>query len=162
MRIQLKMLPLLCVYLMLISATSIKIAGTPGLHPQNNMAITLRNDDVMKVHGLNFFQRLLVKYVLKRSKRSDVRADSLASTSLWLGVSACGLLLLGLFIPYIILASVPVAIAAMITGGSALRNKTSLIGKARTGKALGLGALIAFGVILLAAAIILASYFGGG
>ncbi len=47
----------------------------------------------------------------------------------------------------------------MITGGSAVRNKTSLVGKARTGKALGLGALIAFGVLLILAAIVVSSWY---
>jgi len=62
---------------------------------------------------------------------------------------------LALFIPYLILAVLPTAIAAMITGGAAVRNKTSLIRKARTGKALGLGALIFFGLLLLIVACIL-------
>jgi len=113
----------------------------------------------VKAHKLNFFQRLALKYYLKKNKfKRDINADKLASTSFVLGISACGAILLGLLIPYLILAAVPLAIAAMATGGSAERNHTQLIGKARTGKALGLGALIAFGLILVLAVIVLAAF----
>jgi hypothetical protein len=63
-----------------------------------------------------------------------------------------------LFVPYVIFACLPAAIVAMVLGGSAMRNNTNLVGKARTGKALGLGALIAFGVLLIIAAIVVASF----
>ena len=46
----------------------------------------------------------------------------------------------------------------MITGGAAFRKGTKNIGKAKTGKGLGMGVLIAFGVLIIAAAIILSSY----
>ena len=113
----------------------------------------------VKAHKLNFFQRLALKYYLKKNKlKNDINADKLASTSLVLGISACGAIVLGLFIPYLILAAIPLGITAMVTGGSAERNHTQLIGKARTGKGLGLGALIAFAVILVIAVIVLAAF----
>ena len=61
--------------------------------------------------------------------------------------------------PYVILAAIPAAITAMITGGSALRNGTAKVGKAKTGKALGLGARIAFAVLLLVAVVAIAAYW---
>ena len=115
---------------------------------------------MLKVHKLNFFQRLIVKFFIKKNNPADgTKADKQASTSLLLGIGACAFILLGLFVPYVILASIPTGIAAMITGGSAVRNKTSLVGKARTGKALGLGALITFGVLLILAAIVVSSWY---
>lgn len=88
----------------------------------------------------------------------EVKADKLADTSLAFGIAACAFLVLGLFVPYVILAAIPAGITAMITGGSALRNGTVKVGKAKTGKALGLGALIAFAVLLLLAVVALAAY----
>ncbi len=160
MKLSLKMFALLCIYLLFISATSIKTPTASLVNMRNNGIVQPGNPTVVKVHKLNFFQRLMLKYILKKNKKEGgVRADQLASTSLFLGVAACVLLVLGLLIPYVILAAVPASIAAMITGGSALRNKTILVGKAKTGKALGLGALIAFGVILVAAVILVASLY---
>jgi hypothetical protein len=74
-------------------------------------------------------------------------------------VAACVFFVLGLLIPYVFLASVPASIAAMITGSSAVRNKTSFVGKAKTGKALGLGVLIAIGVLFLALVILISSFY---
>ncbi|MEO9032571.1 MAG: hypothetical protein ABI285_04965 [Ginsengibacter sp.] len=160
MKLSFKMFPLLCMYLLLISATSIKTSPASLVNMQNNTIAQPENTTVVKVHKLNFFQRLLLKFIIKKNKKeAGVRADQLASTSLLLGVAACVLLVLGLLIPYVIVAAVPASIAAMITGGSALRNKTSLVGKAKTGKALGLGALIAFGVLLIAAVILVSSFY---
>ena len=160
MKLRLKMFPLLCIYLLLSSATIIKTPTASRVNIQNNTIVQPENTRVVKVHKLNFFQRLLLKFIIKKNKKDGgVRADKLASTSLLLGVAACVLLVLGLFVPYVILTALPVSIAAMITGGSAVRNKTSLIGKATTGKALGLGALIAFGVILIAAVILVSRIY---
>jgi len=93
----------------------------------------------------------------KYKSAHGVNADKLASTSLLLGIFSWGFLLLGLAVPFVILLSIPTGIAAMITGGSAVRNKTSQMGKARMGKGLGLGALITFALLLIIAAIIIAS-----
>jgi hypothetical protein len=158
MSLRLKMIPILGIYILLISATCIVKKDTTVDNRQN---ITITNNGsahFLRTHKLNFFQRLGLKILLKRNRnQNSLNADNLASTSLWLGIGACGFILLGLFVPFIILLSVPTGIAAMITGGSALRNKTSLVGKARTGKGLGLGALIAFGLLLLLAAIVISS-----
>lgn len=156
----LQLFPILAIYVLLISATCIikeeTITGTPQTASVQNYG----NTHVLKAHKLNLFQRLMVKILLKKHKlQNDTNADKLASTSLILGIGACAFILLGLFIPYIILASVPAGIAAMITGGSAIRNKTSLVGKAKTGKGLGLGALITFGIILILAAILVAAIY---
>jgi len=109
-----------------------------------------------------FFQRLIERLLIKKYKKAhpadNSKADDLANTSMITGIAAAAFMFLGLFIPYIILASIPIAIIAMKTGGAALRKGTKNIGKAKTGKGLGLGVLIAFGVLIIAAAIILSSY----
>ena len=156
MRSKIHFIPLLGIYLLLMSATIVK---KDTAYTGSKLVMQSVSSTHVKAHKLNFFQRLALKYYLKKNKfKNDVNADKLASTSLTLGISACGAILLGLFIPYLILAAVPLAIAAMATGGSAERNHTQLVGKARTGKALGLGALIAFGLILVIAVILLAAF----
>ena len=146
--------------MLLISATCIEKRDTSIVNKQTLTITNNNNYKLVKVHKLNFFQRLIVKLLIKKKRLAEgTKADRLASTSLLLGIGACAFILLGLFIPYIILASIPTGIAAMITGSSAIRKKTSLEGKARTGKGLGLGALIAFGLILILAAILVSSLY---
>lgn len=145
-------------YLLLISASHV-IKTTPLNEAPALTTTTVNAPHSRKAHKLNFVQRFILKAYLKRHKLEDLnQADRLASSSLVLGISACGVLLLGLFVPYIILLTLPAGIAAMITGGAAIRKKTSLEGKARTGKGLGLGALIAFGLLILLAAILLTAF----
>ncbi len=163
MKLSLRIFPILAIYMLLVSATCIEKIDTSIVNRENITITNHKNSNALKVHKLNFFQRLIVKIFLKKNKLADgTRADKLASTSLLLGVGACAFLLLGLFIPYVILISIPAGIAAMITGGSAIRNKTSLVGKARTGKGLGLGALIAFAVVLIVAAIVFTAWVSFG
>ena len=144
--------------MLLTSATYIVRPDTSIVNKQNITITDHNNSNVLKAHKLNFFQRLMVKFLIKKNELlNGTRADKLASTSLGLGIGACASILLGLFVPFIILAAIPTGIAAMITGGSAVRNKTSMVGKARTGKGLGLGALITFAILLIVAAIIISS-----
>ncbi|MEO7121027.1 MAG: hypothetical protein ABIY62_08020 [Ginsengibacter sp.] len=157
MRLILRLLPALATYMLLVSATCVIKKDASVVSTQNITITSHHNSNLLKARKLNFFQRLMVKYLFKKKLKDISSADKQASTSLVLGIAACGFLLFGLFVPYLVFASVPAAIIAMVTGGSALRHKTTLVGNARTGKGLGLGALIAFGVLLIAAAIVLAS-----
>jgi hypothetical protein len=152
------LIPMVCIYFLLISATSIKVeTASVSVDNQAIMEAPLAVNP-LKTSKLNFFQRTLLKFALKKSLKADSdKGDSQAKTALAFGIAACGLLLLGLFVPYVIFACLPAAIVAMVMGGSAIRNDTNFEGKARTGKALGLGALIAFGVILIAAVILVAA-----
>lgn len=162
MKSKVLLFPLSCICFLFVSATCIESvpANTAG---SNLVAVIIpAQTPVKKAHKLNFLQKLVLKFYLKKNKLAEgAKADKLAKTSLILGIAACGFLLLGLFIPYVALAAVPAGIAAMITGGSALNRETSLTGKAKTGKGLGLGALIGFALLVLAAAIILAGVLGG-
>jgi hypothetical protein len=159
MRLKLQLLPLLGMFFLLASFSYVKKADKPPIDKTSTALTT--NAPVLKVRKLNFIQRFVVKLLIKKNKRlTSGQADKLASASLTLGIIACGTLLFGLAVPFIILLTIPAGIAAMITGGSAVRNQTTKIGKAKTGKGLGLGALIAFGVLLILAAIILAAFLG--
>ncbi len=162
MKFKLWLFPAMCIYCLLISATSIPVS--PKLSPVESKyksEIISGSKTVSPPTRLNFFQRLIVKLLVKKYKkahRADMsKADNLANVSLISGSAAAIFMVLGLFIPYVIFATIPAGIIAMITGGAAVRRGTKKIGTAKTGKALGLGALIAFAVLLIVAAIALSN-----
>ena len=159
MKLKLWLFPLFGIYLLLVSATTIKIEEKSVPVETQLSAVMPATAHSVKVHKLNFFQKLVFKLFVSKNKQSDTeKADKLASTSLGLGLGAFAILILGLFVPYVILGTVPLGIAAMITGSSALRGGTSQTGKAKTGKAFGLGSLITLGVLLILAAIVIAAW----
>lgn len=167
MRLRLWIFPMLCIYLFLISATPIVKRDSSKI---NKHSITLtyhNNPNLLKFHKLNFFQRLVVKFYLKKHRlQNGIDADKLASASLLLGIGACVLILFGFLFPYLsflalpVLLALPVGIAAIITGNSALRNKTSSVRKAKLGKAFGLAAIIVFAALIFVIALI--SAISGG
>ena len=161
MRLMPQIFPMLCMCLFLISATPI-IKRDSSRIDKHSITLTYHNNsNLLKFHKLNFFQRLMVKFYLKKNKmRNGIKADKLASASLWLGIGACLLILFGFLFPYLILLALPVGIVAMITGNSALRNKTSSVKKARMGKEFGLAAIIVFAALLFLVALILVSSGG--
>ncbi len=115
--------------------------------------------NILKQHNLNFFQRVLYKLTFRRYIRADTeKADRQAKNSLIFGIAAVGALLVGLVVPYVVFLTIPAGIVAMVLGSEALKSDTNERVKARTGKALGLGSLIAFGVILILAAIVLVAW----
>ncbi len=153
---------MVCVYFLLISATAAKVKYTAAAEDNTAIVQSPLSANTFKTSKLNFFQRTLMKFALKKFKKADTnKGDKQAGISLAFGIAACGFLLIGVIVPYVILAALPAGIVAMITGGSAIRNGTNREGKARTGKALGLGALIAFGALLLAVVLIIAAWNRG-
>ena len=157
MKFKLWLFPAMCIYCLLISATSIKVSPKYNNGESKPMSEIISCSNTVSPTKLNFFQRLMVRLLVKKYKkahRADIsKADNLANTSVATGVAALVFMVLGLFVPYVIFASIPAAIIAMITGGAAVRKGTKNIGKAKTGKALGLGVLIALGVLIIAVAI---------
>ena len=150
-----------CIYLFLISATPIIKRDSSGIDQHSTTLAYHKKSNLLKFHKLNFFQRLVLKLYLKNNQlRNGGKAYKLASASLWLGIGACALILVGLLFPYLILLALPAGIVAMITGNSALRNKTSSVRKARMGKAFGLAAIIVFAALLFVVALILATSGG--
>jgi len=153
---------LVCLSVLLTSAVCINRSDISPAAAQSDVVSNPGNNQLHKARKFNFFQRLGLRLLMKRYKSGKgVNADKLANSSLLLGILACSLILLGLLVPVLLILAIPAGVAAMITGGSAVRNKTSLVGKAKTGKAFGLAALIAFGLLLilviLALAVLLAA-----
>jgi hypothetical protein len=161
MKFKFWLFPAMCIYCLLISATSIKVSPKYSEGESKYKSEIISGSNTISPTKLNFFQRLMVRLFVKKYKKAhgdDIsKADNLANTSLVSGVAAMVFLVAGLFVPYVIFATIPAAIIAMITGGAAVRRGTKNVGKAKTGKAFGLGALIAFAVLLIVAAIILSN-----
>ena len=143
---------LTCITFILTSATTVpNVAADPAQVASHAVA-------TIKAGKPTLVQRIFNLFSGKKQDEDTVKADKQAGTSLRLGISAFSILIAGMFIPYIALASIPLGIVAMTTGASALRKGTKREGAARTGRGLGLGAVITFGAILLLAVILLASW----
>ena len=161
MRSKLWIIPAACIYCLLISATSIKVSSKYTGEESKYYSAKISGSKSISPTKLNFFKRLIVGLILKKYKkahRTDIaKADNLANISLLSGVAAISCMVLGLFVPFIIFATIPAAIIAMITGGAALRGGTKNTGKAKTGKILGLGSLIAFALLIIIVAVALSN-----
>ncbi len=107
----------------------------------------------------NFLDRLL--HLFDKKKAVDVeKGDRQAGMALGLGIGAIGALLLGLFVPFVMLATIPLGIVAITNGRSALKNNTKRDGAARTGVGLGIGALGAFVLLVILVVAIVAAWAG--
>lgn len=106
---------------------------------------------------LNFFQKLFYKFSMKKHKAANKTGANLASTSLILGIGAGACLVLGFAAPAILLATIPLGIAAFITGNSAIKQGTDEVAKAKVGKWLGLGSIMALAALFIIALIALSS-----
>jgi hypothetical protein len=161
MNLKISLFPLVCICLLLSSATTIKVHPKPVSHKEEVIMQTPLSINTPTENKLNFFQRLTLKMALKKFQPANpTKADEQANTSLMIGIAACAFLVLGLIVPLIVLLSIPAGIIAMIMGRSALRAGTEKVSNAKTGKILGLAALIAFGVLLIAALIFIAAWGG--
>jgi len=156
MKIKLWMFPLLGIYLFLVSATSIEKIHRPTdeIQVANVMPVSATTVQTQKP---NIFKRILYKLFVQKESADGTKADRLASTSLGLGIAAFGAILFGFAIPFFFIASIPLGIAAMITGRSALKQGTTRLGAAKTGRALGLGALITIGLLVTMVILVLAT-----
>lgn len=100
---------------------------------------------------LGFF---VLKHKMKHSKDD---ADKQGQTAYILGLVGLGLLVIGLFVPYVIIGSLVAAIMAIVTGSTAMK-KDGDNRKARAGKLLGWITLVTIGVLLILATILYASW----
>ncbi|OQP63842.1 hypothetical protein A3860_23170 [Niastella vici] len=106
---------------------------------------------------LRVFFRMYLKKLSRRHLLQDntVNADKNATASLWLGIAS----IVFLFIPtYTLLLVIPLGILAIVFGKHALSGGTKKELSAKVGKALGLGALITFAVLVIVALIFLANF----
>jgi hypothetical protein len=135
----------------LTSAIAVNPKADPA--PAAGMAVS-----AVSASKTTLIQKFFKLFSQDKQDEDKTKADKHAGTSLILGISAFGVLLLGMFVPYVALLSIPLGIVAMTTGASALRKGTNREGAARTGRGLGMGAIITFAALVLLAVILLASW----
>ncbi len=113
---------------------------------------------VATVKKLNFFQCLKYSCALKKMKSGYLsKADNQAWNAFSFGIIAMSLFLVGLFIHYLLLATIPAAIVAILLGEQALKNNTAVNAEAHMGKTLGLISLVGLAGIVTLGAIVLAA-----
>lgn len=97
-------------------------------------------------------------FVLKRKmKHAQDDADKQGQTAYTLGLVGLGLLVIGLFVPFVMLGSLVVAIMAIVTGSTAIK-KNGENRKAKAGKLLGWITLSIIGLFLILVAILIAAW----
>jgi predicted ferric reductase len=101
---------------------------------------------------LGFFKKMVLRMYLRKLRKphllqdSTANADKNATASLWLGIAS----IVFLFIPtYTLFLVIPLGILAIVFGRHAVQEGTKKQLAAKVGKALGLGALIAFTVLVI-------------
>lgn len=100
-------------------------------------------------------------FVLKhKMKHAQDDADKQGQTAYTLGLVGLGLLVIGLFVPYVILGSLVASIMAIVTGSMAIK-KNGENRKAKAGKLLGWITLSIIGLLLILATIFIASWSWG-
>ncbi len=90
-------------------------------------------------------------------KRQSKDVDTEGQLSFNLGLASIGLLVIGLFVPYVIIGSFIAAVLAIVTGGMATK-KDGENKKAKAGKLMGWITLGALALLIIVAAVALASW----
>lgn len=153
---------IICVFVALpstlFSATSTTPASTT-VHPSEEVLqklTSLKTKEVQKLIGRKLTLREKVSFLILKHTSKRKAQGSKGSTALGFGIAALALILLGLFVPYIILLSVPAAILAIVLGNKAKKQDPS-DKKAQTGVTLGWVAVGAIALIVVAAIIVASS-----
>lgn len=145
----------------LLFTASKAVLTEPGLNlnqPVVSAKPSLPNNSIQRQKP-NFFQRLLLKITGNSAATNESpTADKTANISLGLGIASWATLFLILIPTAVCLISIPLGIAAIITGNNALRNGTKKTTAARLGRGLGWGAIVGFAVLIIVAAIAVSSW----
>lgn len=155
MKIIYSLFPFLGIYLFLISAIYIERKENPKPGEAQVAAVISMNANIV-TPKLNFFQKLSLKLFIRKNEQAETtKADKLALTSLILGIGAFSFFFLGYGFPFLFVGVIPLAIAAFITGRSAVKQGTTRVGIAKTGKGLGIVAIILLALFLIVGVIFL-------
>jgi hypothetical protein len=118
---------------------------------------SLKIKDVQKIIGRKLtFKEKISFLVLKHTSKKEAQSKK-GNTALIFGIVAVGLLLIGLFVPFVILGAIAGAIVAIVLGSSAKKQDPS-DGKAQAAVLLGWITLGATALLLIIAAIVVASW----
>ncbi len=132
--------------------------GTNEIQPKKNIS-SLRIKDMEKVAGRKFSLTEKIGFLLlkRKLKQQEDTGSREGRTAFSFGLAAAALLILGLFVPYLILGSLVASIVAVVMGSSAVK-KNPNDRKAHSGRLLGWITLGLFALILILIAIALSSW----
>ena len=137
-------------------------SGIP-IEKKNPNEITPRNisslkvKDLEKIAGRKFTLKEKIAFlILKKKMKNQEDSSREGKTAFSFGIAAVAFLILGLFIPYVILGSLIASIVAVVMGSSALK-KNPNDRKAYLAKLLGWITLGVFALLLIIVAIALSS-----
>jgi hypothetical protein len=146
-----------------ISASAVVV---PSAEPTKKTAVTShKNIASMKLkefqqlvgRKLTFKEKIAFLVLKHQMKRHSKDADTEGQLPFILGLTSIGLLVMGLFVPFVIIGSFIAAVLAIVTGGMATK-KDSENRKAKAGTLMGWITLAALALLLILAAVVLASW----
>jgi hypothetical protein len=117
---------------------------------------SLKISEIQKLTGRKLTLKEKVSLLVLKHTAKRKAQGSKGSTALGFGIAALALILLGLFVPFIILLSIPAAILAIVLGNKAKKLDPS-DKKAQTGTILGWIAVGAIALIVVAVIIVASS-----
>lgn len=129
---------------------------TNDIQPKN--ISSLRVKDLEKLAGRKFTLKEKIAFLIlkKKLKHQEDTSSREGKTAFSFGLAAVAFLILGLFIPYVILGSLVASIIAIVMGSSALK-KNPNDRKAHSARLLGWITLGLFALLLILIAIALSS-----
>ena len=144
----------------LYPASNIHPVNAPVDHSKEALQklASLKVKEIQKLIGrkLTLKERVSL-WILKHTPAKPAESKK-GNTALIFGIVGMGLLLIGLFVPFVVLGAIPAAIVAIILGSNAKKLDAS-DGKARAAVLLGWITLGAIALLLILAAIVLASWY---
>ena len=137
-----------------ISSPDVKTV--PDGHLYKKIA-TLKIKDIQKLAGRKLTLKEKIGFIILKHKikHQSKKTQQQGETAFILGITALGLFIIGLFVPVLLLGALIAAIIAVVTGSVA---KDPSNKKARAGKLLGWITLGLLALLLILAAIVLASW----
>ena len=127
-----------------------------------NKIASLKIKDLQKLAGRKFSLKEKIAFLVLKHKLNHHSGDSQGpgQTSLIFGIAGLALLIIGLFVPYVILGSLVSSILAIVVG-SVAKKKDPSDRKAHAGKLLGWITLGLIALLLILAVLLLAALFSG-
>jgi hypothetical protein len=132
----------------------------PSINPSNvayEKLASLKIKEIQKIIGRKLtFKEKISLLILKHTSKKEAQTKK-GNTALIFGIVGLGLFFIGLFVPFVILGAIAAAIIAIVLGSNA-KKRDSSDGKARAAVLLGWITLGATALLLIAAAIVVASW----
>jgi hypothetical protein len=143
-----------------VLSTTLPEPGSTTIYPPGEVykkLTSLKIKEVQKLIGRKLtFKEKISFLVLKHTYRKPAQTKK-GNTAFIFGLVGLGLLVIGLFVPFVILGSIAAAIVAIILGSNAKRLDPS-DGKARGAVLMGWITIGAIALLLILAAIVVASW----